>query len=285
MSRYICCFVILFSLMLNLQPGKVSAQECTAIKEQIKKQRNLLQKKELLSQALTSCPKDAEVCYLCAYTDERLRKYESAMAHYLKATELDKTYAKAYFGLGDIYMILGNADAAIRAFKTGLQLSPQNGRAQASLELAEIKRKSESGGDITSAEFIRVMQESKSKETTAGALDGPLLRMQIHFRIDSSQLTDDALEQLAVVGQALSSKALQGQKFEISGHTDNSGPAELNLQLSKERAEQVKKYLCEHYTVAPENLLVAYFGDTRPAAPNSTAEYRALNRRVEFKKL
>lgn len=285
MPRYICCFAILISLILNLHPIRAAAQDCDTIKEQIKKQRNLLKKKELLNEALASCPKDAEVYYLCAYSEERLRKYESSMAYYLKATELDETYVKAYFGLGDIYMVLGNAEAAIRSFKKGLLLSPEDKRAQSSLELAEIKRKSESGGDITSAEFIRVMQESNSKETTAGALDGPLLRMQIHFRIDSSQLTDDALKQLAIVGKALNSKALQGQRFEISGHTDSSGSAELNLQLSKERADQVKKYLCENYTVPPENLFVAYFGGARPAAPNSTAEDRALNRRVEFKKL
>jgi chemotaxis protein MotB len=47
----------------------------------------------------------------------------------------------------------------------------------------------------------------------------------------------------------------------------------------------VRKYLLETFAIEPENLIVAYYGDTRPAVPNTTVENRALNRRVEFKRL
>jgi len=285
MSRIIKLTVIIAVAMLAWNPVSATGQDCETMNSLIKKERNLLKKKHLLTEALKFCPDDAHIHYSYAYTAERLRKYEKAQAHYLKATELDSNFTKAYFGLGDIYMVLGNASAAIAAFEKGLTLAPRNKRARAALELARIKHKSESGQSISSAEFIQVMQQSKTKETTQGAIDGPLLRMQIHFYSASSQLSQDAKDQLITVGKALEDPALNKQMFEISGHTDNTGTAEANLILSRDRAEQVRKYLLETFAIEPENLIVAYYGDTRPAVPNTTVENRALNRRVEFKRL
>ena len=266
-------------------PMLAAASECDVIKNQIKKERNLLKKRQLLNDALTTCSQDAEIHYICAYTAERLRKYDKALSNYLKATELDRKYAKAYFGLGDIYMVLGNAESAMRAFETGLELEPDNTRAKSAFELAQIKHKAATGANITADEFIRVMEESKDEETTEGALDGPLLRMQIHFYVASSQLSEKAIDQLSIVGMALESPALKNKKFEISGHTDDSGTPETNLFLSKERAEQVRSYLIQNYAVQPANLIAAFYGDTRPTAPNTSTQNRALNRRVEFKRL
>lgn len=281
--RWLVITAILLSFML---PSLVSAADCDGIRQQIKKERNLLKKRKLLNDALQTCPQDAEVHYMCAYTAERLRKYDKALSNYLKTVEIDKNFSKAYFGMGDIYMILGNAESAIWAYSNGLKMEPADKRAQASLELAQIKHKAATGDNITAEEFIRVMEDSKKQETTEGAIDGPLLRMQIHFYISSAMLTDKAITQLAVtVGRALESPSLKTHKFEISGHTDDSGTPETNLILSKERAEAVRDYLVQNFSVEPDNLVVTYFGDTRPASPNDTSTNRALNRRVEFKRL
>lgn len=271
--------------MLTINPAFANQQECSAIKAKIKQERNLLKKRELLNHGLEICPQDAEIHYSCAYAAERLRKYDKAQRNYLKATELDSNYAKAYFGLGDIYMVLGNARSAVDAYDRGLSLAPKNKRARSSFELALIKYRSELGEQITSAEFIQVMQESKTEETAPGAVDGPLLRMQIHFYSASSQLSEQAKAQLVNVGKALEDPALAGKIFEISGHTDNVGGAEANLILSKHRAEQVRQYLLDSFSISSEALIVAYYGDTRPAAANTSAENRALNRRVEFRRI
>lgn len=272
-------------LILTTCPALATEQECSTLKNQIKKERNLLKKRKILDHAVTLCPRDAEIHYSYAYAAERLRKYDEAQSHYLKSTELDNNYAKAHFGLGDIYMVLGNAKSAIDSYQRGLALVPQNKRARSALDLAQIKYKSESGEQITTAEFIQVMQESKAEETTQGAVDGPLLRMQIHFYSASSQLSEKAMNQLVNVGKALENPALSGKKFELSGHTDDTGNPEDNLILSKHRAEQVRQYLIETFAIQPEALIVAYYGDTRPAVLNISTESRAMNRRVEFKRL
>ncbi len=274
------------ALVILILPAVAAAEaNCTSLKEQLHKERNLLKKRQMLTQAIASCPADAELHYMYAYSAERLRKYDNALKSYLETIAIDSGFSKAYFGLGDIYMVLGNAEAAIRAYEQGLALEPADTRARASLELAKIKHKAASGDRISSGEFIRVMQESNSRSTTEGAIDGPLLRMQIQFAVSSADLTPQAKEELEIVGQALENQALAGQAFEIAGHTDDSGSPEANLQLSKERAEQVRSYLLTNFAIAADKLSVAYYGDTRPAVPNTSSENRALNRRVEFRKV
>lgn len=70
-------------------------------------------------------------------------------------------------------------------------------------------------------------------------------------------------------------------KLNISGHTDNTGSAERNLQLSKDRAASVAKYMIDK-GISPDRLRSEGYGQTKPIADNKTQKGRALNRRVEF---
>jgi outer membrane protein OmpA-like peptidoglycan-associated protein len=69
----------------------------------------------------------------------------------------------------------------------------------------------------------------------------------------------------------------------IEGHTDNVGDPQANLALSAKRAEAVKQYLVGK-GVSAERLTAKGLGATKPAAPNTTAEGRQQNRRVELVK-
>jgi OOP family OmpA-OmpF porin len=68
----------------------------------------------------------------------------------------------------------------------------------------------------------------------------------------------------------------------ISGHTDNTGTPEKNLELSQKRAAASAKYLVDH-GIDPSRITSAGYGDTMPVADNKTNAGRAKNRRVEFK--
>jgi type IX secretion system PorP/SprF family membrane protein len=68
----------------------------------------------------------------------------------------------------------------------------------------------------------------------------------------------------------------------LEGHTDNVGNDKLNLEISKNRAEAVQKYLIEN-GVSIDRLKVKYYGETKPIADNNSIEGRQKNRRVEFK--
>ena len=70
-------------------------------------------------------------------------------------------------------------------------------------------------------------------------------------------------------------------KLRIDGHTDAQGDDDKNMQLSKDRASAVKKYLTDN-GVESDRLSAFGYGETKPKATNDTAAGRAENRRVEF---
>ena len=67
----------------------------------------------------------------------------------------------------------------------------------------------------------------------------------------------------------------------IEGHTDNTGSAALNLELSEKRAKSVSDYL-RSQNIAASRLKTAWYGLTQPKFPNDSEANRAKNRRVEF---
>lgn len=67
----------------------------------------------------------------------------------------------------------------------------------------------------------------------------------------------------------------------IGGHTDNQGDPALNLKLSEDRVNEVKKYLVSK-GIDAKRLTTQGFGGTQPIANNEQEETRRFNRRVEF---
>jgi outer membrane protein OmpA-like peptidoglycan-associated protein len=70
-------------------------------------------------------------------------------------------------------------------------------------------------------------------------------------------------------------------EIRLEGHTDNQGDPKLNLKLSIDRVNEVKKYLVEH-GIEKKRISTQGFGDTKPIASNVKEETRKMNRRVEF---
>jgi len=73
-------------------------------------------------------------------------------------------------------------------------------------------------------------------------------------------------------------------RIEIAGYTDSVGRKMTNLRLSMARAAAVRAYLARR-GVSPSRLQARGYGASGAIAPNSTAEGRAQNRRVELHKL
>ena len=67
----------------------------------------------------------------------------------------------------------------------------------------------------------------------------------------------------------------------LEGHTDNQGDSKLNMQLSIDRVNAVKKYLVDN-GIDKKRIETIGYGDTKPVASNAKEETRRLNRRVEF---
>lgn len=67
----------------------------------------------------------------------------------------------------------------------------------------------------------------------------------------------------------------------IEGHTDSTGTPEVNNLLSQQRADAVREYMLANGVVKEEQIVAAGYGPSRPLAPNTTAEGRAVNRRID----
>jgi outer membrane protein OmpA-like peptidoglycan-associated protein len=67
----------------------------------------------------------------------------------------------------------------------------------------------------------------------------------------------------------------------IEGHTDLTGSAAINRQLSYNRANAVAAYLINNGAIMSSDVSVVGFGPEKPIAPNNTAEGRRLNRRID----
>lgn len=74
-------------------------------------------------------------------------------------------------------------------------------------------------------------------------------------------------------------------KVKIVGHTDSDGDDASNMTLSKKRADAVKAALNKEFGIDNNRMETEGKGETQPAEPNSSAEGKANNRRVEFIKL
>ncbi len=104
----------------------------------------------------------------------------------------------------------------------------------------------------------------------------------IRFATDSASLEVGAAAVLEDVVRVL--KAKPSLKVEVQGHTDNTGTAEHNMELSRRRAATVAQYL-ELYGISADRLTTKGYGENRPLADNSTEAGRAQNRRVQLVKL
>jgi len=71
-------------------------------------------------------------------------------------------------------------------------------------------------------------------------------------------------------------------RIKVSGHTDNQGPPESLLKLSKERSEAIKSYLVQKKFIHPLRIKTEGMGSSEPIADNRTDSGRKKNRRVEI---
>ncbi|HWD29203.1 MAG TPA: OmpA family protein [Rhizomicrobium sp.] len=119
---------------------------------------------------------------------------------------------------------------------------------------------------------------SANQVATALAAEGRVRLYGINFDTDSDHLRGDAKPAVDQLLAAL--KANAAWKVSIEGHTDSTGNAPHNLDLSQRRAASVKTALVAG-GIDAGRLSTQGFGQTKPVAANDTEIGRAQNRRVE----
>lgn len=102
--------------------------------------------------------------------------------------------------------------------------------------------------------------------------------VRVTFAFDSAALEADQKPALRQLCKAMEEADVR--HFRIIGHTDATGSARYNQQLSVLRAEEVKRFFVEDCGVAPARLEAIGVGKDYPF--NARDPYAAENRRVEF---
>jgi outer membrane protein OmpA-like peptidoglycan-associated protein len=118
---------------------------------------------------------------------------------------------------------------------------------------------------------------AETQRTEQGAL--VTLGNDILFEHDSAVLADGATQQLTRLGDILAK--YPDDRISLEGHTDSTGTAAYNEGLSMRRADAVARVLRSR-GVEAQQLLVTGKGEGEPVSPNTSAQGRAANRRVEL---
>jgi outer membrane protein OmpA-like peptidoglycan-associated protein len=114
----------------------------------------------------------------------------------------------------------------------------------------------------------------KAKEGSVAILNN------IFFDVDKYDLKEKSVTELEKMIRFLSANPTV--RVEIGGHTDNSGSADYNRQLSERRANSVFTFLSQN-GIDKKRLIPKGYGPDRPIASNDTEEGRSQNRRIEVR--
>lgn len=101
----------------------------------------------------------------------------------------------------------------------------------------------------------------------------------IFFDVDKYELKEKSAVELEKIVRFLTENPKV--RIQVSGHTDNTGSADHNKQLSLRRATSVYNYLVKRGINAARVKYQGYGADM-PIADNGTDEGRQLNRRIDF---
>jgi len=111
----------------------------------------------------------------------------------------------------------------------------------------------------------------------------PMANVTVNFGFNRANLTKDEQAKLDQFAQSLGNA--RSYILEVTGGTDSTGSKEYNYDLSNRRADSVVQYLASKYGVAPHRFYLIGIGKDKEVAPNTTAEGRRENRRVEIQML
>lgn len=111
--------------------------------------------------------------------------------------------------------------------------------------------------------------------------DGKIITYAITFDIGKANIKSESMTEINRIAQLMKDNG--DLKFEVQGHTDNTGTVAGNQKLSEQRAQAIVNKLVE-MGIAANRLSAKGMGQSAPLADNSTDEGRAKNRRVEFVK-
>lgn len=206
------------------------------------------------------------------------------------ARHLKGTVARVGAGTEDFPVIVNGSRTSVRVLHAKGRLADESGAGELEFHVLDDPANplmlSTTGPGyttrLTRIDFPQAANNSASIESKLAANEAVDV-YGIYFAFGSDRLRPESDRVLQEVADLLKKHATW--KLQIDGHTDNIGGDAANLDLSRRRAAAVKAALAQRYAIAEQRLSSGGFGEGRPKDRNDTIEGRALNRRVELKRL
>lgn len=193
-----------------------------------------------------------------------LQKYNMAGADDFRYTALKKPAAN---GVGDVYVTIFCA-AMTESWK-----DPEKGIAEGTV-LARVDVL-ETKGMANRMVLVKADEMEKQINTT-----GRVALYGIYFDFNKATIQPESADALKEVQNLL--QADPALKLLVVGHTDNVGGFDSNKGLSERRAAAVVEELSKKYGISNQRLFPFGCSFACPAAPNTSDNDRAKNRRVEL---
>lgn len=137
-------------------------------------------------------------------------------------------------------------------------------------------------GDIHTGEEVTSFSPPSEEEASAPAIATKPL--SINFNTGSAVLSENA-KTIIDLQFADIAKTYASNRIRIEGNTDNVGGREMNMRLSRARANSVAEYLRDTYEIDADRFVIVGNGPDKPVPgceQNQTADCRAKNRRTDF---
>jgi len=135
---------------------------------------------------------------------------------------------------------------------------------------------------LTGEEKIPIIEKMEKKEAGVPASE-ETLELNVFFDINKSSIKEEYKADLQKIGEFLNGKSQFG--IILRGYSCSIGNPEYNLKLSKQRVENIKKYLMELYNIKEDFFETYYYGEKESPYDNSTEEERRKNRLVNIQVL
>lgn len=202
---------------------------------------------------------------------DSLDQAEAVIREGINITHDDQRAARGYILIGQLYNEQERPFEALKMLEKAYELMPTDKLKDAILQQGyRLMRTSFSAPQIT-----RALVASK------GFGVAPHIDLWVSFEFDSDALNTFGQKQVETLGKALSDSVFRDAKFSIVGHTDRHGSDAYNLDLSRRRAEAVKRFLVNHYQIAKNMIKTEGKGKRALLSDKATAQADSLNRRVE----
>jgi len=181
---------------------------------------------------------------------------------------------------------VGSVNTKVDAVSTQVETTQQRVSANEK-RIEETNQRSEAGlREVRSTTDQAFSKASEAEKAAKGKLiyTVTLSDDKVRFPVNHAEISDEARKVIAEAVEPLKNEN-RGVFFEIEGHTDSTGPEEVNHALGEQRALAVRNYLHDQVGIALSRMEVISYGDSAPVVDNKTREHRAENRRVVIKVL